>query len=82
LSEIFASAKELGKILEINSSPDRTDLSSPLIKRAISAGVKLMINTDAHTVESMRLMQYGVYNARRGWATRKDIVNTQVAFTF
>lgn len=80
--EIFALAKEKGKILEINSSPDRTDLSSPLIKRAVDLGVKLMINTDSHNSDSMKLMKYGVYNARRGWATKKDIINASETVIF
>lgn len=74
---IFAAAAEHKKLMEINSSPSRTDLSSNLIKRAIEKGVKLIINTDSHHVSGMDLIQYGVWNARRGWATKKDIANTQ-----
>ncbi len=74
--EVFAAAKEHGKYMEINSAPSRTDLSSHLIKRAIDAGVSLIINTDAHHESQLPLMQYGVWNARRGWATKANIMNT------
>ena len=46
------------------------------VKKAIESGVKLAINTDAHTTDQLNLMEYGVYTARRGWARKKDIVNT------
>jgi len=39
-------------------------------------GVKLIIDTDSHSVESLDFMQYGIWNARRGWAEKKNIANT------
>ncbi len=75
--EVFAAAKEHGKIMEINATPSRTDLSSHLIKRALDMGVKLMINTDAHQASGLYQMQYGVWNARRGWASAQAIENTK-----
>ncbi len=74
--EIFVACKKYNKILEINSFPDRLDLTDILTKKAIEYGVKLMINTDSHNIHNLENMRYGVAVARRGWATRKDIVNT------
>ena len=73
---VFKFAAEHKKMIEINSSPERTDLPSALIKQAIVAGVKLVIDSDSHAVESLDLMKYGVWNARRGWARTDDIANT------
>ncbi len=75
LDKIFKRAKELGKFIEINAFPDRLDLRDVDIKRAIDAGVKLTIGTDAHDVNHLRYMAFGVATARRGWAEKKDILN-------
>ncbi|MEP7166389.1 MAG: PHP domain-containing protein [Candidatus Woesebacteria bacterium] len=74
--EVFAAAKHEGKIMEINAAPSRTDLPSNLIKRAVDLEIPLIIDTDAHHVSQMHLMPYGVFNARRGWATKANIINT------
>lgn len=68
-------AKETGTILEINSS-SRLDLRDLYIRRAKAEGVKMIINTDTHQKEQMNLMEYGVLQARRGWAEKGDIINT------
>ncbi|EKD86520.1 MAG: hypothetical protein ACD_37C00257G0002, partial [uncultured bacterium] len=47
-----------------------------LVRRAVNAGVKLVINTDSHASDQMELMKYGVAIARRGWAQKDDIINT------
>ena len=62
--------------LEINSWPERLDLPDVLVREAIKAGVKLVINTDSHATNQMELIRFGVSVARRGWAEAKDIVNT------
>jgi DNA polymerase (family 10) len=74
--KIFDFCKQNNKALEINSSPDRLDLSDSVIKLAVAAGVKMVIDTDSHATLHMTLMEYGVSMARRGWATRNDILNT------
>ncbi|OGZ67545.1 MAG: DNA polymerase III [Candidatus Staskawiczbacteria bacterium RIFCSPHIGHO2_02_FULL_34_10] len=68
-------AKETSTILEINSS-SRLDLRDFYIRRAKAEGVKMIINTDAHQKEQLNLMEYGVSQARRGWAEKSDIINT------
>jgi len=73
--KMLALAKETGTILEINSS-SRLDLRDFYIRRAKAEGVKMIINTDSHHKDQMALMEYGVAQARRGWAEKGDIINT------
>jgi DNA polymerase (family 10) len=73
---VFEFCRKKGIFVEINSWPKRLDLSEDLIKVAIKSGVKMIINTDSHKAEQMKLIEYGVNNARRGWAEAKDIANT------
>ena len=74
---LIQTAKETGTILEINASPHRLDLKDTNIRRAKMAGVKMIINTDEHHKDQMDLMEYGVAEARRGWAEKHDIINTK-----
>jgi DNA polymerase (family 10) len=73
--KILRVAKETGTILEINSYPERLDLNDQNIRRAKEAGVKMVINTDSHHKDQMRFIEYGIAQARRGWAEKKDIIN-------
>jgi DNA polymerase (family 10) len=73
--EILKVAKKTGTILEIDSFPDRLDLKDVNIKKAVEAGVKMVINTDAHNLDQLRFMELGISQARRGWAEKKDIIN-------
>jgi DNA polymerase (family 10) len=74
--KVLEFCKTHNKALEINSWPDRLDLPDSIIRLAVSAGVKMVIDTDSHAVWQMTLMKYGVSLARRGWATKNDILNT------
>lgn len=73
---IFDACKKNGIALEINAWPERLDLPDLLVREALTAGVRLIINSDAHALNQMDNMFYGVSVARRGWATKKDVVNT------
>jgi len=75
--KILRAAKETGTILEINSYPERLDLNDQNIRRAKEAGVKMVINTDAHHKDQLRFIEFGIAQARRGWAEKEDIINTQ-----
>lgn len=77
LDKIFTVAKETGTILEINSSFERLDLSDQNIRRAKKVGVKMIINSDAHHKDQLRNIEYGISQARRGWAEKSDIINSQ-----
>jgi DNA polymerase (family 10) len=77
VDELLRVAVETGTIVEVNAIPERLDLDDAHIRRAIEMGVKLAISSDAHSVSGLGVMEYGVANARRGWAEAKDIVNTR-----
>jgi len=77
--EVLKAAKKYRAALEINSYPDRLDLHDKMIRQTVEAGVKLVINTDAHAPKHLEFIQYGIAQARRGWATKKDILNTMTA---
>ena len=74
---ILRAAKETGVILEINSYHERLDLKDLYIRRAKEKGVKMVIITDSHHKDQLGCIKYGIAQARRGWAERKDIINTQ-----
>ena len=73
--KILRAAKEYGVVLEINSYPERLDLNDRNIHRAKEAGVKMVINTDSHHKDQLNLMEFGIAQARRGWAEKEDIAN-------
>ncbi len=75
--KILRVAKETNTILEINSFPERLDLNDQNIRRAKEAGVKMVINTDSHHIDQLRFIEFGIAQARRGWAEKEDIINTQ-----
>ena len=74
--KLLECAKRTGTVLEINSYPDRLDLNDVHIKKAVQAGVKLSIGTDSHSKTQLGYLELGVAQARRGWAEKKDIINT------
>lgn len=76
IDEIIRVAKETGTILEIDAYPERLDLKDEHIRRAVEAGVPLVIDSDAHHLSHFRVLSYGIAQARRGWARSEDILNT------
>ncbi len=75
--EIFEFCLKNGKWVEINCDPIRLDLPDTLVKEAVKIGVKLTFGTDAHHIDGMNNMIFGVSVARRGWATSGDIINSR-----
>ncbi len=75
-AELVAAAVELGVALEINSSPDRLDLSDVNARLAVEQGALLTINSDAHNAANMDLIRLGVLTARRGWVEAPSVINT------
>jgi DNA polymerase (family 10) len=73
---IFDFCKNNSKWIEINADPMRLDLPDTLVREAIKYGVKLTLGTDTHSIDMMDNMKYGVCVARRGWAEKKDIINS------
>jgi DNA polymerase (family 10) len=77
LDAVFAQAVETGTFLEINSQPDRLDLMSSHARAANMAGVLIVVSTDAHRLHELENLELGVFQARRGWLTKDDVVNTR-----
>ena len=75
INKVIDTAVAYNKILEINASPDRLDLRDTHLQIAKTKGAKIAINTDAHNLEKMKDMVFGVQTARRGWQTIDDIIN-------
>ena len=76
MEKIVRAAGERGCFLELNSHPDRLDLSDLHCKMAKEMNVKIAISTDAHSRSDLKFMRFGVDQARRGWLEAKDIINT------
>jgi len=77
MEAVFQAAARSNTALEINAMPSRLDLKDIHAYRARELGVKLAINTDAHSTEQLKLIRFGVGVARRGWCEAKDILNTR-----
>jgi DNA polymerase (family 10) len=69
-------ALETGVALEVNGLANRLDLSGDHVRVAVSAGVRVVCSTDAHSVRGLGNMEYAVHTARRGGAGPADVLNT------
>jgi DNA polymerase (family X) len=76
LEDVFHAAKEHDVALEIDAQPQRLDLNDVHVHRARELGVTLAIDSDAHSVDHLRFMRYGVDQARRGWLEKSQVLNT------
>ena len=75
--EVLKVAREEGCALEVNSQPDRLDLTDTACMAARQAGVKLVVSSDSHHTRDFALLEYGVNQARRGWLQPSDVINTR-----
>lgn len=75
LGEILDAASKTGVILELNSSPYRLDLGWRELREAKSKGILISINPDAHSKGDIRDLRFGVYQARKAWLEKKDVLN-------
>jgi DNA polymerase (family 10) len=76
---VCEAAVRTGTALEVNCFPDRLDLRDEHVRWAIERGVTLVIDTDSHRPADLENIRYGVGTAQRGWATKKDVLNTRPA---
>jgi DNA polymerase (family 10) len=76
LDAVFETATKHNVVMELNAHPKRLDLNAGNLRAAKRAGLKIAINTDAHTIPELDNMQFGIYEARRGWVTKEDVINT------
>ena len=77
LERVVEAARERGCYLEVNAQPERLDLTDVHCLMAKQGGVKVAISTDSHSITSLDAMRYGVDQARRGWLTPDDVLNTR-----
>ncbi len=75
MDEIIKEAKETGTVLEIDALPERADLKDEYIRKCVARGVKMSIDSDAHSPLHFQILEYGIAQARRGFAEKKNIVN-------
>jgi DNA polymerase (family 10) len=74
---VAEAAARTGTMIEINGNPNRRDLSDLHARLASEAGVRIVLNTDAHGVETLDNMAYAIATARRAWLTAADVANTR-----
>ncbi|HWA97417.1 MAG TPA: DNA polymerase/3'-5' exonuclease PolX [Pirellulales bacterium] len=79
---IFRAAADYGCLLELNAQPDRLDLDDVMLAAAKKHGVRFVVDTDAHAVEELGFMEFGVYQARRAGLERSDVANTRTLGQF
>jgi DNA polymerase (family 10) len=76
LTKVIRTAKDNGKMLEIDGAPNRLDLDEVWARRAMQEGVKLVVDSDAHSPGELKNVQFGIAVARRAWLEAKDVANT------
>ncbi|TFG34495.1 DNA polymerase/3'-5' exonuclease PolX [Candidatus Thorarchaeota archaeon] len=76
LETVFDTAKKYNIIMELNAHPQRLDLNPGNLRAATKMGLKIAINTDAHWTTELDHMKFGVFQARRGWLTKNEVINT------
>ena len=77
IDRVMEAAAKNGCFLELNAHPDRPDLNDVHCRKAVSYGLRVPISTDAHSTGGLANVRYGVYQARRGWLTAADVLNTR-----
>jgi DNA polymerase (family 10) len=77
LPAVFTAAARAGTMLEINANPDRRDLSDIHARGAAQAGARILIDSDAHRVDTLANMRWGIATARRAWLSAADVANTR-----
>jgi DNA polymerase (family 10) len=77
MERVLQACRETGTVVEINANPERLDVNDVYARRAVELGCKLAINCDAHRVDGMDILAYGIGVARRGWLAAADVINTR-----
>lgn len=75
VDEVIKHAKRTGTILEIDAYPVRLDIKDEYIRKCVEAGVKMSIDSDAHSTKHFHYLEFGIAQARRGWVEKEDIIN-------
>lgn len=82
IEQVFAAAARAGVALEINSQVHRLDLDDTHARLARDRGVKLVIDSDAHSPAALGVLRWGAIVARRGWIEPHDVLNTKPVAEF
>jgi DNA polymerase (family 10) len=77
LQAVMIAARERGCFLEVNAQPARLDLTDTYCKLARGLGLKVAISTDAHGTDQLDFIRFGIDQARRGWLSAGDVLNTR-----
>jgi DNA polymerase (family 10) len=80
--QVFDAAVGHGVVLEVNGSPNRLDLSPDHVREILKRGGKLVLSSDAHAMDELGYVDWAVRVARRGGATKGDVLNTLGAEEF
>ncbi len=75
IDEIILAAKRTATVLEIDAYPDRLDIKDEYVRKCVETGVKMSIDSDAHSADHFKYLEIGIATARRGWAAKYDIIN-------
>jgi len=76
MEQVIAAAVRTGTMLEINSAPDRRDMNDLHARAARDAGVRIVVDSDAHGTNTLGITVWGIATARRAWLTKADVANT------
>ncbi len=76
LEQVFETAQKHNVVMELNAHPQRLDLNAGNLRAATKRGLKIAVNTDAHRISELDNMRFGIFQARRGWLTPDDVINT------
>jgi DNA polymerase (family 10) len=82
LEPVLAAAAAQGVAIEVNGQPDRLDLPEHLLRAARDRGLRFVVSTDSHSVRELENLAFGVWQARRGWLRKEDVLNTREADGF
>jgi DNA polymerase (family 10) len=77
VEKIMDAAQKNEKAFEINAFPSRLDFDATHVRMCVQRNIPLVINTDAHSIQNLDFMKFGIGQARRGWAEKKNILNAQ-----
>ncbi len=82
MEAVLDRAAERGVVVEVNGKPQRLDIKSEYVRMAVQRGVRMVVSADAHRVADLSNLAFAVATARRGWARKRDILNTLPADAF
>ena len=77
LERVLKACAETGTAVEMNANPERLDLSADHARMAVGMGCSMVINSDAHSINQLDLLRFGIHTARRAWLCAENVLNTR-----